>query len=222
MSSHTMAITDEFYTYIRKTWIRDTDLFTRLRAETLALGDSAGMQISPEQGQLMRLLVELSGARKILEVGTYTGYSTLCMALALPDDGRLIACDVNAEWTAIARRYWREAGVDEKVDLRLAPALDTIDGILDAGEGETFDLVFLDADKENYATYYERALALLKPGGLILIDNVFWSGRVANAENTEPSTVAIRALNTKLHADKRVSLALAPIGDGLTLARKRP
>lgn len=222
MSSRTRAMPDEFYAYLQHTWLRESALQQRLRAETRDLGDSAGMQISPEQGQLMSLLVELTGARKILEIGTFTGYSGLAMALALPDDGHLIACDVHAEWTAIAQRYWREAGVDRKIDLKLAPALETITELLAGDQAESFDLIFLDADKTNYDAYYERALELLKPGGLILIDNVFWGGRVAEAEQTEPSTVAIRALNVKLRADERITLAVAPIGDGLTLARKRP
>ena len=180
-----------------------------------------GMQISPDQGQFMGLLVELIGAKRIVEVGTFTGYSSIAMALALPADGRLIACDVSDEFTRIAQRYWQEAGVADKIELRLGPAVATLDGILAAGEAGCFDMAFIDADKENYDAYYERCLQLLRPGGLILIDNVLWGGRPADVNEQDESTVAIRALNTKIHADERVTASLLSIGDGLTLARKR-
>jgi caffeoyl-CoA O-methyltransferase len=169
----------------------------------------------------MALLVELLAARRTLEVGVFTGYSALVVALALPADGRVTACDVNPEWTAIARRYWRQAGVADKIDLELGPALETLDGLLAGGAGGAYDFAFIDADKEGYDAYYERALELVRPGGLIAIDNALWSGRVADQEDDDADTVAIRALNAKLHGDDRVSLSLVPVGDGLMLARRR-
>ena len=221
MSSKTMAISDQFTAYIHANWLRCSPLQERLRAETAALGDPAGMQISPEQGQLMGFLVELTGAKQILEVGTFTGYSALSMALALPATGRIVTCDLSEEWTAVATRYWQEAGIANRIDLRLAPAQETIAALLAEGAAGTFDMVFIDADKENYDTYYEQSLRLLRTGGIVMFDNVFWGGRVSDLSHTEPSTVAIRALNSKLHSDERVSLAIVPIGDGLTLVRKR-
>jgi len=191
-----------------------------LREETAQL-PGAGMQISPEQGQLMRLLVELLGARRTLEIGVYTGYSSLCVAQALPEDGQLIACDVNAEYTAIARRYWQRAGLEQRIRLELGPALGTLDRLLAAGESGSFDFAFIDADKENYRAYYERSLQLLRRGGLIAIDNVLWGGSVADPGDQKSSTLAIRALNAQLAEDSRVSVSLVPIGDGLFLARKR-
>jgi caffeoyl-CoA O-methyltransferase len=182
---------------------------------------AAGMQISPEQGQLLRLLVETIGARRCLEVGVFTGYSSTCVALSLPAGGRLVACDVSAEYTDVARRYWRLAGVEGRVELRLAPALETLDGLLAAGDAGSFDFAFIDADKENYLAYYERCLDLLRPGGLLAIDNVLWDGSVADPSNTAASTRAIRVLNERLRGDERVSISLVPIGDGLFLARKR-
>lgn len=179
------------------------------------------MQISPEQGQLMALLVRLIGARRIVEVGTFTGYSALVMALALPADGQLIACDVNEAWTSIGRRYWAEAGVADRIALYLAPALTTLDELLADGAAGSVDLVFIDADKATYAAYYDRALRLLRVGGLILVDNTLWHGAVADPSRTDRDTVAIRAFNQALVADNRIDLSLIPIGDGLTLARKR-
>lgn len=179
------------------------------------------MQLAPEQGQFLALLVELTGARRALEVGSFTGYSGLCLALALPADGRLVACDISEDFTAIARRYWTEAGVAEKIDLRLAPALESLDALLDGGAAGSFDFMFVDADKENYPNYYERGLGLLRPGGLMAIDNVLWGGAVADPARQDADTEAIRALNAKLRDDERVTLSLVPIGDGLTLARKR-
>jgi caffeoyl-CoA O-methyltransferase len=178
------------------------------------------MQISPEQGQLMALLIRLLQARKILEIGVFTGYSSLIMALNLPQDGKIVACDISEEWTSIARRYWTDAGVIHKIDLRLAPALTTLDSLLANGEAETFDFAFIDADKKNYKEYYERSLRLLRPGGLIAVDNVLWSGRVADARNTEADTESIREFNRILRADPRIFLSLIPISDGLTLALK--
>ena len=169
----------------------------------------------------MALLVELMGASHAIEVGTFTGYSSLSVALAMPEDGRLICCDTSEEWTTVARRYWVEAGVQAKIDLRLAPALETLDALLSDGRAGAFDFAFIDADKQNYENYYERCLQLLRPGGLIAVDNTLWSGSVADPDDTEPSTCAIRRFNEKLHCDDRVSLSLVPIGDGLSLARKR-
>ena len=179
------------------------------------------MQIAPEQGQFMSMLVRLLGARRAIEIGVFTGYSSLCIAAALPADGELIACDVNEDWTAMAQRYWREAGLAHKISLRLAPALETLDALLRAGEEGNFDFVFIDADKVNYPHYYERALALLKPGGLIAVDNVLWGGSVADPGADDDNTRAIRAFNRGLHQDPRVELSLVPIGDGLSLARKK-
>lgn len=179
------------------------------------------MQISPEQGQFMAFLARLTGARRVVEVGTFTGYSALTVALALPADGRLVACDVSAEWTAIGRRYWEEAGVADKIDMRLAPALETLDALLTDGHADTFDMAFIDADKENYGAYYERCLRLIRPGGLIMVDNVLWGGSVADPDRDDGDTNAIRALNRALRDDDRVDFSLVPIGDGLSLARKR-
>ena len=220
MSNRTITVDDRLYDYLLGASLREADVLRRLRAETQAM-PNATMQISPEQGQFMALLVKLVGARKIIEIGTFTGYSALCMAQALPRDGRIVACDISAEWTAIAVRYWAEAGVAGRIELRLAPALETTRALIEAGEGLTFDLAFIDADKQNYGAYYEAALELLRPGGLILVDNTLWYGRVADGEVQDVDTVAIRAFNVQLRDDPRVDLSLLPIGDGLTLARKR-
>lgn len=219
MSNRTIEINDRIYDYLLTVSVREPPLLARLRAETAA--DSAGgMQVAPEQGQFMALLVELIGARRALEIGTYTGYSALCVAMALPEDGRLICCDTSEEWTAIARRYWAEAGVAGRIDLQLRPALETLDALLANGEDGRFDFAFIDADKENYQNYYERCLKLLRPGGLVAVDNTLWGGSVANPEKTDTETEAIRRFNARLHTDMRVSISLVPIGDGLTLARK--
>ncbi|MFO1119671.1 MAG: class I SAM-dependent methyltransferase [Rhodospirillales bacterium] len=220
MSNRTISVDDRLYDYLLGVSLREPGVLSRLRAETLKL-PQAGMQISPEQGQFMALLVKLTGARSILEIGTFTGYSALAMALVLPAGGRLIACDVSDEWTALARRYWREAGVEGRIELRLAPALDTVRALLGEGGAGSFDLIFIDADKGNYRAYYDAALELLRPGGLMLIDNTLWDGRVADPANEEDNTQAIRAFNAALHDDARIDLSLLPIGDGLTLARKR-
>ena len=220
MSRQTLTLSDALYDYLLSVSLREPPLLYRLREETAAL-PHAGMQISPEQGQFMALLAELVGARRVLEVGTFTGYSALVVALALPADGRIITCDVDEEMTAIARRYWAEGGVADKIDLRLGPAVDTLDALLADGGADTFDFAFVDADKENYDAYYERALALLRQGGLMVIDNVLWSGAVADPNKKDADTNAIRALNAKLHGDQRVSLSLLPVSDGITLARKR-
>lgn len=220
MSSRTIQMSDALCDYLRGAALREPEPLVRLRAETAGLPD-ARMQISPEQGQLMMLLVEMLGCRRALELGTYTGYSSLCVALAMPDDGRLIACEVSAEWTAVARRYWRLAGVEHKIDLRLAPAEQTLNALLADGQTGRFDFAFIDADKTRCDVYFERCLALLRPGGLIAVDNAFRGGRVADAAVTDPDTAAIRALNLKVRDDPRVTSSLIPIGDGLLLARKR-
>ncbi len=220
MSRQSLTLSDALYDYLLEVSLREPPLLARLREETAALPRS-GMQISPEQGQFMALLAELVGARRVLEVGTFTGYSALVVALALPADGRIITCDVDEDMTAIAQRYWAEAGVADKIDLRLGPAVDTLDALLADGGADTFDFAFVDADKESYDAYYERALALLRQGGLMVIDNVLWSGAVADPEQQDADTSALRALNAKLHGDQRVSLSLLPVSDGITLARKR-
>ena len=200
--------------------LREPPLLARLREATKAV-PFAAMQISPEQGQFMRLLVELIGARRTLEVGTYTGYSALSVALSLPPDGQVVACDISDEYTAVGRPYWAEAGVAEKIDLRLGPAAETLDALIAEGGAGRFDFAFIDADKTNYLKYYEQALVLVRQGGLIAIDNVLWNGAVVDLADESDDTLAIRALNAKLADDARVSLSLVPIGDGLTLARKR-
>jgi len=179
------------------------------------------MQISPEQGQFMRFLAKLIGAKRCLEVGVFTGYSSLSVALALPENGQIIACDISEEWTAIARRYWKKAGVASKIDLRLAPATTTLQKLLSQGEANRFDFAFIDANKTDYDTYYERCLELLRPGGLLLIDNTLWDGKVCDLAIEDEDTLAIRALNKKLLSDERIDLCLLPISDGVTLARKR-
>jgi predicted O-methyltransferase YrrM len=220
MTNKTTSMTDLLYQYMLSVSLRETEVLRRLREETA--GDPmAQMQISPEQGQFMALLVQLMGAGKTIDVGVFTGYSALCVAMALPPDGRVVACDVNREWTQTARRYWEEAGVDGKIDLRLAPALETLDDLIGGGESGSFDFIFIDADKGNYRAYYERSLTLLRPGGLIAIDNVFWEGKVADPGVQDEETLAIRELNQKLHDDKRITLSMVPIADGLTLAFKR-
>jgi predicted O-methyltransferase YrrM len=220
MSSRTIQMTDRLYDYLLKVSLREPPLLAALRAETAKL-PMAGMQISPEQGQFMALLAELIGARRAIEVGTFTGYSALCVAQALPPDGKLIACDISEEFTSVARRYWAKAGLADRIELRLAPALDTLKSLLAGGGAGSFDFAFIDADKTQYDAYYEAILKLLRPSGLITIDNVLWSGAVADGRKRDADTVALRALNEKLRTDKRISLSMLPIGDGLTLVRKR-
>jgi predicted O-methyltransferase YrrM len=219
MSRH-FSFDERIYDYLVRTSVRETDVMERLREETQKL-PMAQMQIGPDQGQFMQLLVQLINAQKTLEIGVFTGYSSLCVALGLPDRGRIVACDVSEEYTAIARRYWEEAGVAQKIDLQLRPALETLDELLVKGDAGTLDFVFIDADKSNYDNYYERALRLVRNGGLIAIDNTIWSGRVADPNEKDVDTVAIRKLNEKLHRDERVSLSMLTVGDGLTLAMKR-
>lgn len=220
MSNTTFTMPDALYAYLQKVSLRESEMLQRLREET-AREPMAMMQIAPEQGQFMQLLVKALGIRHAIEVGVFTGYSSLCVALAMPDDGRIIACDVNRKWTDIARRYWKEAGVEHKIDLRLAPATQTLDALIGDGLAGKFDFVFIDADKAGYMTYYERALVLLRPGGLIAVDNTLWNGSVADETNQTEDTRAIRKLNLHIHADQRVDMSMLPIGDGLTLALKR-
>ncbi len=206
--------------YIASIAVREAPVLAKLRAETARL-PTAQMQIGADQGQFMQLLARMLGAKKYLEIGVFTGYSSLAMALALPDDGMVLACDVSDEYTAIARRYWKEAEVEKKIDLRLAPAVETLERLLDAGQASTFDLAFIDADKANVDTYYESALRLLHAGGLILVDNVLWNGAVADARINDDDTRALRALNIKATSDDRVDMSLLTVGDGLLVARKR-
>ena len=218
--SRQIALTDELLAYLHKVSLREAEPLRLLREETAKL-PMAGMQISPDQGQFMALLVRLIGARRCLEIGTFTGYSSLAVALALPPDGRVVCCDVSEEYTAVARRAWASAGVAAKIELHIAPARATLDRLREAGQRGSFDFAFIDADKENYDAYYEASLELVRPGGLIAIDNVLWSGAVANAKRQDADTKALRALNLKLHDDERVDITMLPIGDGLTLARIR-
>ncbi|HEY9670656.1 MAG TPA: class I SAM-dependent methyltransferase [Waterburya sp.] len=220
MSKKTLGLDNQLYDYLLSVSVREPDILRQLREET-ARHPMSQMQIAPEQGQFMALLVQLIGATKTLEVGVFTGYSSLCVALALPPNGKIVACDVSEEYTTIARRYWESAGVADKIDLRLAPALDTLDELLAAGQAGTFDFAFIDADKRNYQGYYERSLQLVRPGGLIAIDNVLWAGRVVDSQVQDNQTNSIRAFNEKLYEDERVTLSLIPIADGLTLAIKR-
>ena len=218
MARRSIQVTEALADYIDMVSVREPEVLRRLREETATM-KFAGMQISPEQGQFMALLARLTGTRRYLEVGTFTGYSALVMALALPADGRVVACDVSAEWTAVGQRYWREAGVAKKIDLRLAPAVETLDALI--ARRARFDFAFIDADKENYDGYYERALRLVRRGGIIAIDNVLWGGAVVDAKKKDADTEAIRSLNRKLAKDERIDLSLLPIGDGLTLAVPR-
>ena len=220
MSSTTLGLEESLLAYLRSHSLRDTDLLKRLREETAKL-PFGGMQVSPEQGQFMNLLVGITGATRIVEIGTFTGYSSLSMALALPDSGKLVACDLSEDYTNTAKRYWQEAGVVDRIELKLGPALESLDALLDSGNAGSFDLAFIDADKTGYLGYYERCLKLLRNGGLILVDNVLWGGRVARPEVTDEDTIALREFNDHLHQDERIDLSLLPIGDGLTLARKR-
>jgi caffeoyl-CoA O-methyltransferase len=220
MSNRSIGLSASLHRYLLDVSLREPDLMQRLREET-AQHPESDMQIAPEQGQFMQLLVRLMGAQKTLEIGTFTGYSALAVALTLPDDGQLVACDVSEDYTRIARRYWAEAGVDHKIDLRIAPAVETLDALLDDGHAGTFDFAFIDADKTSYDTYYERALHLVRPGGLIVLDNVLRHGRVVDPAPDDASTQAIARLNDKLHDDERIHLSLIPVADGLTLALKK-
>ena len=220
MSRRTLVVDDDLYRYLVEHTLREHPAQAALRAATAA-HPHAGMQISPEQGQFMALLVKLIGARRAVEIGVFTGYSALTVALALPDDGRLLACDISDEYTRVGRPYWEQAGVAAKIELQLAPAIATLDARLAAGEAGQYDFAFIDADKRSYDAYYERCLQLLRRGGLIAIDNTLWGGKVAHPAGDDADTAALQALNAKLHDDERVDVSLLPIGDGLTLARKR-
>ena len=220
MSARQLNVDERLYRYLVEHSVREPEVLRELREETARL-PMAGMQIGPDQGQFMALLVKLMGARRCLEVGVFTGYSALSVALAMPAEGSLIACDVSEEWTAIARRYWQKAGVAGKIDLRLAPALETLDRLRGEDRARTFDFAFIDADKGNYLAYYERCLELMRPGGLIAVDNTLWSGDVANPANIKNDTVSLRRFNEALHRDERVDISMLPVGDGLTLALKR-
>ncbi len=221
MANSFLGLDERIDDYLMNNSLREPDVLRRLREETVAGNPHAEMAVSPIQGQFMTLLVKLIGAVKTLEVGVFTGYSSLCVALALPEHGRVVACDVNEEWTSVARRYWAEAGVADKITLRLAPAVETLDALLRDGQAGTFDLAFIDADKPNYDKYYERALKLMRRGGLIIFDNMLWSGKVADPGVQDADTVALRALNEKLHHDERVFVSLLPLRDGVSLAVKQ-
>lgn len=221
MSNQSIGLSDPLYQYLLANSVREPEILAKLRAETAAY-PLANMQISPEQGQLMGLLVQLIGAKKCLEVGVFTGYSSLVVALNLPDDGRIVACDVSNEFTSVARRYWQEAGINHKISLDIAPALETLDRLIADGESDTFDFAFIDADKNNYGAYYNRCFQLVRQGGLILVDNVLWYGRVADpAMDSDKRTQAIKDINQQIYHDDRVQISLIPIGDGLTIARKK-
>lgn len=220
MSSQHISITSELADYIRSVSAAEPDFLAQLREETAT--DPLGvMQISVEQGQLMGMLVRLAGAKRAIEVGVFTGYSSISVALALPQDGKLMACDVSEKWTSVARKYWKLAGVENKIELRLQPAVQTLDELIAAGGAGTFDFAFIDADKVNYDTYYERTLVLVRSGGLIAVDNVLWHGRVIDPAVHDEDTLAIRDFNAKLRSDPRVHVCLVPIGDGITLAMKK-
>lgn len=219
MTFQTLGLSKHLSDYLHSVSLREPEILIQLRRET-AQHPMGKMQIAPEQGQFMALLVQLIAAKKTLDVGVFTGYSSLVVALALPPDGKVVACERSEEYGAIARRWWQQAGVADKIDLHIAPAQETLARLLTTGQTNTFDFVFIDADKSNYNNYYEQALQLVRPGGLIAIDNVLWSARVADTQVQDNRTKKIRAFNHKLHQDTRISLSLVPIGDGLTLARK--
>ena len=220
MPSKYISLDQGLYDYVLNSSLRESSVLTALRAETATL-PLAVMQIAPEQGQFMAMLIKLMGARRAIEVGVYTGYSALAVADALPDDGLLIACDINADTAAIAQRYWQQAGVAHKVDLRLAPAAETLQALLDNNRSHSFDFAFIDADKTGYRDYYELCLALLRPGGLVVVDNVLWGGAVLNTQADDDDTRAIQRFNAQLRDDRRVDLSMLPVADGLSLIRKR-
>ncbi len=220
MANASMGLPADLEQYLVKHGVREPEILARLRDET-ALIPQHNMQIAPEQGALLALLVELTGAKRCLEIGTFTGYSSLIVALAMPPDGTIVCCDVSEEWTAVARRYWAEAGVADRVDLRLAPALETLDALLADGAEGTFDFAFVDARKSEYPDYHERVIRLLRSGGLAAYDNVLWGGAVADESKQDEDTLAIRRLNDRLATDERVTIAMLPLADGVTLARKR-
>ena len=220
MANTSIGLPPDVQAYVLEHGVREPAILARLREETKAL-PMGMMQVAPEQGALLSLLVKLGGARRCLEIGTFTGYSSLSVALALPPDGTIVCCDVSEEWTSIARRFWAEAGVTDRIDLRLGPALDTLDALLSGGASGTFDFAFIDAAKHEYSDYHERVIQLLRPGGLAAYDNVLWGGDVADPAKTDGDTVALRRLNDRLATDERVEIVMLPIADGMTLARKR-
>ena len=220
MSSSTIGLNKELRNYMLNVSFRDDEVLEQLRKETLTLKE-AEMQISPEQGAFLSILTKILNAKKTLDIGVFTGYSSLVVARQLPDNGRIIACDTSIEWTNIAKKYWKLAEVDQKVDLYLAPAKNTLEKLIEEGQESTYDFSFIDADKINYQLYYENSLKLIKPGGVIAIDNVLWSGKVIDNNDSEPATRAIRLFNEKLYQDNRVFISMVPIGDGLTLAYKK-
>jgi len=220
MSSSTIGLSNDLRKYMLNVSFRDDEILRQLREETLTLKE-AQMQISPEQGAFLSILTKILNAKKTLDIGVFTGYSSLVVARELPDDGLVVACDTSIEWTSIAKKYWKLAGIDNKVDLHLAPAKETLEKLIEDGQASTYDFSFIDADKINYQSYYENSLILLKPGGIIAIDNVLWSGQVIDQTDFEPATRAIRSFNEKLYQDNRVSISMVPIGDGLTLAYKK-
>lgn len=219
MSTRTLGLDDVLHQYLLDVSVDEDPVAAALRARTATLEEHY-MQISPEQGQFFKWLLNVMNARQVIEVGTYTGYSALCLAQAVGVRGRVVCCDISEEWTAIGREFWAQAGVAERIDLRLAPALETLEQMRQAGEAGCFDFAFIDADKGNYRAYYEHLLDLIRPGGVIAVDNTLWSGRVADPSEQEPDTVAIREFNQMLAGDSRVLVSLVPIGDGLTLARR--
>lgn len=220
MSTKATFLTDELYQYLQSVSVKEIPVLQELREVTAKLPNSI-MQIAPEQGQFMALLTKLLGVKKALEIGVFTGYSSISVALAMPEDGKLIACDVNEEWTNIAREFWHKAGVAHKIELHLTKALDYLDELIAGNQAGTFDLIFIDADKANYYAYYEKSLTLLRTGGLILVDNTLWDGAVADPSSNNESTRNMREFNQKLFSDNRILLSLLPVGDGLTLAYKK-
>jgi predicted O-methyltransferase YrrM len=220
MSNVSLGLPPDLHSYLVRHGVREPDILRRLREETASLPQH-GMQIAPEQGAFMALLVQLSGARRAIELGTFTGYSSLAVALAMPPDGTIVCCDISDEWTSVARRYWAEAGVADRVDLRLAPALETLDALLASGAAGTFDFAFIDAAKRDYPDYHERIVQLLRTGGLAVYDNVLWDGGVIDKSMTDADTVGVRRINERLATDERVTISMIPVADGLTLALKR-
>lgn len=220
MSNASGQLGDELRGYLLSVGVREPEVAARLRERTAELPEH-NMQIAPEQGALMSMLIKLTGAKRVIEVGTFTGYSALIMALALPADGSIVCCDVSSEWTGIGKQFWAEAGVDSKIDLQIGPAVNTLDTMINSGAAESFDFAFVDADKASYPAYYERLYTLIRPGGVILFDNVFWGGKALDADSDNPDTIGIRQINATLAADDRIDVSMIPIADGLTIARKR-
>lgn len=220
MANHTINLTDALYGYLIEMGLREPEVLRHLREATEA-EELSVMRSAPEQGQFMAMLIRLTGARRVIEVGTYTGYATLWMALSLPDDGEIITCDISERWSFVARRFWEQADVQDRVTLHLRPALQTLDELLECGEAASFDFAFIDGDKESYEPYYERCLQLIRPGGLIVVDNVLWGGSVIDDAKYDSATEAIRSFNRKLKEDQRIDLVMLPVADGLTLALKR-